>query len=916
MNDDEWYHELRARYKMAMSMKAQKERDNYARKKFDNPESKFYNPDAWSRLIGKSNVVITYIDGQEVKTLLDTGAQISFMSEEYAKKRGFKIQPLEKLVNFTGANGLAIEYSGYVEVNLQLPNKGFNQDILILVVPHIEYHNFVPITLGTYTLEAIDEHLVTNNLVQNLETEWRLVHQAILYRQSLTKDHILGLVRATKNIIIQPFSCVNIYGLVRTQKGGFSLHVVAEPSIQAKLPEGIALAGEQYLDITQGSSRVGLIFENQTKKSITIKERTILCQLVIGNLVPKLVAPKYDISELDRHFLEEEILNELDKEEGYSLDKPMDYHEFKKAAQNISSTSSDSGQKSAQVPTMSCTAAEKEETSSENNSDEDGSSLFDQIDISGTKEFGEDYYQKAMALLIKYQNTFSRTDMDLGRAANVKHHIILTDPIQFKERYRRIPPQLYDEVRNHLQEMLRLGAIRRSCSPWASAIVLVRKKNGKLRFCIDLRKLNSKTLKDSYALPRIEQTLESLADSMVYSTIDLTSGYWQVEMAEECKPYTAFTCGPLGFFECETMPFGATNAPATFQRLMEDCLGDLNMNWYIVYLDDVIVFSKTPDEHLERLEAVFQKISAAGLKTEITYLGHLITSEAVATDPKKIEAVIKWPRPNTVHDVRSFVGFVGYYRRFIKGFSALSRPLYDLTKGLESHSKKLAKRTYVEWTEKEEQAFLALKEACTSAPVLGYPDYSIPFILHTDSSTDGLGAVLYQQQGESKDDIRVIAYASRSLTASEINYAPHKLEFLALKWAVTDKFKEYLYGENKFEVYTDNNPLTYILTTAKLDACGQRWVADLANFNFTLHYKPGSTNTVADALSRIVWPDVLTQTDMEEYESMPANLVQALCLGVLCESLIDNTAHGFSVLPFEDHIPGQRGWNKDDWAQL
>ena len=276
-------------------------------------ESKFYNPDAWSRLIGKSNVVITYIDGQEVKTLLDTGAQISFMSEEYAKKRGFKIQPLEKLVNFTGANGLAIEYSGYVEVNLQLPNKGFNQDILILVVPHIEYHNFVPITLGTHTLEAIDEHLVTNNLVQNLETEWRLVHQAILYRQSLTKDHILGLVRATKNIIIQPFSCVNISGLVRTQKGGFSLHVVAEPSIQAKLPEGIALAGEQYLDITQGSSRVGLIFENQTEKPITIKERTILCQLVIGNLVPKLVAPKYDISELDRHFLEEEILTELDK---------------------------------------------------------------------------------------------------------------------------------------------------------------------------------------------------------------------------------------------------------------------------------------------------------------------------------------------------------------------------------------------------------------------------------------------------------------------------------------------------------------------------------------------------------------------------------------------------------------------------
>ena len=233
--------------------------------------------------------------------------------------------------------------------------------------------------------------------------------------------------------------------------------------------------------------------------------------------------------------------------------------------------------------------------------------------------------------------------------------------------------------------MLRLGAIRKSCSPWASAFVLVRKKNGKLRFCIDLRKLNSKTFKDSYALPRIEQTLESLVGSKIFSTLDLTSGYWQVEMAEECKPYTAFTCGPLGFFECETMPFGATNAPATFQRLMEDCLGDLNMNWCIIYLDDVILYSQTPEEHLERMEAVFKKLSAYGLKLkpskctffeeEITYLGHLITADGIATDPKKIQVVKDWPTLQTVSDVRSFLGFVGYYRRFIKGFSQIAKPL-------------------------------------------------------------------------------------------------------------------------------------------------------------------------------------------------------------------------------------------------
>ena len=236
---------------------------------------------------------------------------------------------------------------------------------------------------------------------------------------------------------------------------------------------------------------------------------------------------------------------------------------------------------------MSCTATTENVHTSSNK--EDGSWLLEQIDLSGAETYGEDFYQKTQELFKKYHTTFSKDDLDLGRATSVKHYIKLTDS---KERYRRIPPQLYDEVKQHLQEMLRLGAIRKSCSPWASAIVLVRKKNGKLRFCIDLRKLNQRTLKDSYALPRIEQTLESLADSQIYSTLDLTSGYWQVEMAEECKPYTAFTCGPLGFYECETMPFGATNAPATFQRLMEDCLGDLNMNWCIVYLDDVIVYSK------------------------------------------------------------------------------------------------------------------------------------------------------------------------------------------------------------------------------------------------------------------------------------------------------------------------------------
>ena len=214
---------------------------------------------------------------------------------------------------------------------------------------------------------------------------------------------------------------------------------------------------------------------------------------------------------------------------------------------------------------------------------------------------------------------------------------------------------MYDEVKTRLQEMLDLGAIRPSNSPWASAIVLVRKKDGRLRFCIDLRKLNNRTVKDAYSLPRIESILDSLGGAQIFSTLDLKAGYWQVEMAEECKAYTAFTCGPLGFYECDIMPFGATNAPATFQRLMHDCLGELNMNWCIVYLDDIIIFSDTKEEHLKRLEAVFQKLCDAGLKLkpskcfffreEIEYLGHVVSGKGISTNPKKIEAVSKWPTP-------------------------------------------------------------------------------------------------------------------------------------------------------------------------------------------------------------------------------------------------------------------------------
>ena len=319
--------------------------------------------------------------------------------------------------------------------------------------------------------------------------------------------------------------------------------------------------------------------------------------------------------------------------------------------------------------------------------------------------------------------------------------------------------------------MLDIGAIQRSTSPWASPVVLVRKKNGSLWFCIELRKLNNQTIKDAQSLPRIEDSLKCLDGAAIFTSLDLQSGYWQVEMTEDSKPLTAFTVGPLGFYECVWMPFGLTNALATFQHLMETCLGEMHLKWCIIYLDDIIVFSKIPEEHIERLRGVFEKLAAAGLrlkpskckffKLQATYLGHIVSKDGIETDPKKLEAIKNWPVPKTVTEVRSFLGFMNYYRKFIPKYAQVARPINQLVSGENANKKK----ALVDWTNECQVAFEHLKHLCSQTPILAYANYTRPFKLHTDASENGLGAVLYQKQDDGMENI--IAYVSRTLSKSE-----------------------------------------------------------------------------------------------------------------------------------------------------
>ena len=295
-------------------------------------------------------------------------------------------------------------------------------------------------------------------------------------------------------------------------------------------------------------------------------------------------------------------------------------------------------------------------------------------------------------------------------------------------------------------------------------------------------------------------------------------------------------------------------------------MGEMNLKECLIFLDDILIFSETFEDHISRLEAVFSRLKQHGLKlkpseceffkSSVRYLGHVVSEQGVQTDPDKIEALASWPEPSSIKELRSFLGFTGYYRRFIKDYARIVKPLNDLLIGHPTNKssdrnqekKKKKKKIHIapwQWGQAQQLAFDTLKKL-SSPPVLAYADFKKPFIIHTDASLEGLGAILYQEQ-EGKE--RVIAYASRGLRNSEKNYPAHKLEFLCLKWAVTDKFHDYLYG-NTFTVCTDNNPLTYVLSSAKLDATGHRWLASLGTYNFQLKYKSGKANGDADGLSR------------------------------------------------------------------
>ena len=456
---------------------------------------------------------------------------------------------------------------------------------------------------------------------------------------------------------------------------------------------------------------------------------------------------------------------------------------------------------------------------------------------------GEQKYQLA-DLLVEYQDIFLAKDGELGCTSLVEHKIDTRDAKPIKQPPRRVPLAQKSVVEEELNKMLKQGIIETSDSAWSSPVVLVKKKDGGVRFCVDYRRLNTVTKKDAYPLPRIGDCLDSLAGSKWFSTLDLASGYWQVPLDKRDKDKAAFVTHK-GLFNFKVLPFGLCNAPATFERLMERVLQGLQWQTCLVYIDDIIVFGKDFRFALMHLKEVFERLRQAHLKlkpkkcslfgTSVSFLGHIVSRDGIHCDPSKIDVVRDWPSPNNLKELRSFLGLCSYYRRFIKDFAEVVVPLVNLTR----------KRVHFRWDARCEKAFNQIKEALTQAPILAYPISDATFILDTDASSHSVGAVLSQiQHGEEK----VIAYASRTLRAGQRNYCTTKRELLAVIIFVK-YFRHYLWGQ-KFHIRTDHASLTWLTNFKEPEGMLARWISILDTYDYQIEHRPGSKHGNADGLSR------------------------------------------------------------------
>lgn len=779
------------------------------------------------RLIGKKATTKCLLNGLTVTALVDTGAQVSLIDRAWKNKYipDVNVRPIAELIELTdygkvpkiyAVNGESLPFDGWVVLTVNLPGNedpelSMNVPFLISSVPldtPLIGFNVVEVLIQGSPAQAASNlaKLLGGALSIPVDEAQGMVHFIQTHQENTAQGRLRVGYRDT---VIPAGSTTWVKCKVPPQLDPSERLVLFEPEESSVQLQQLGL-GEGLLEIQPGKlPYVAVPVENHTRHDIVLTRKT-----AIGSVqaIKKVI----------------------------ETDSPIE-NDAKVEATTVCQAETGSPRTLWQPP----------------------------VDLGHLEKQQQDIVEK---MLWEESGAFAKDAHDIGCIPSLHMSLNLKDDVPVQRAYSSVPKPLFSEVKEYIQDLLAKGWIVKSRSPYAAPVVCVRKKDGSLRLCIDYRLLNQKTIPDKHPLPRIQDLTDTLGGHSWFSILDQGKAYHQGFMAEGSRHLTAFVT-PWGLYEWVRIPFGLSNAPAAFQRSMEEMLDSLRDNCCIPYLDDILCYAPTFEEHVEGVRQVLRALQRHGVKLrpekcelfckEVRYVGRLVSAEGVRIDPKDLEAVesLKTKTPQTVGDIRRLLGFLSYYRSYVQDFSRIAKPIYELLKvkpdmptfpsrQLKTKGPQLSSKAPVAWTSEHQHVLEQLITMLTSPPVLAYPDFNSPFCLHTDASEQGLGAVLYQRQD---GKLRVIAYGSRTLSPAEKNYCLHsgKLEFLALKWAVCERFRDYLYYAPHFTIYTDNNPLTYVMSTAKLNAVGHRWVGELSDFHFEIKYRPGRANVDADTLSRL-----------------------------------------------------------------
>ncbi|MEJ2229930.1 MAG: pol polyprotein, partial [Nitrospirales bacterium] len=750
-------------------------------------------------------MVQVYLEGHSIVGMLDTGASVSFVTPKVVQDLGLKhkLRPTQRITHSASGHEMAI--TGYLSVDVTFTDPkrpGITVNHTFYECPSCPE----PVLIGTDFLlkfpGKIELDLPHEKIIILSETGERFEESVI--QPNALPQHIPIRVSALRTTSIPPQSYRIVYGLVESrhaqgEEANFEPHygkfdidprgVSCEPSRVCLIKPLIPVA------LRNDSTEEQTVYANETLGAVTLDP----CK-----------KSAWEEGKID-------YLLTPDKKE------LLRFYSMKGMEPN---------RKRTEMPLKSDPYA-----ISEIKGIDDLPPCFKELpEVGEGCDLTPDQKAKFFQLIAKNQKVFSTHQYDLGKCSIFKASINTGDARPIYSPPYKLPVHLRETLKQEIEDMLKMGLIRPSISPWASPMLYVPKPGGKWRLCVDFRKVNQVSRPDVYPIPLIQDILAALKGAKYFSTLDLSKGFNQIALDDDAIPKAAFNT-IHGQFEYLRLPFGLKSAPGNFQRCMERVLGDLQWKRCLIYIDDVLIFSKTVEEHLEIAQEIFDRLAAADLKLsiskciflhpEVRYLGHIISERGVEVIKDKIQIIQDFPAPTKHKHVETFLGMCAYYAKFIKGFPQISRPLYQL-KG--KANEKFA------WSELHQKAFETLKAALTSPPVLAHPDYTKPFILHTDASGFSVGAVLSQIQPDGKE--HPIAYAGRALKKYELNYSTHDKEALAIKFGV-QHFRHFLYGGPPFTVYTDHSALRWLMTTPPQNSRLARWKVELSEYDFSIKYRPG-----------------------------------------------------------------------------